>query len=1063
MKPIRLQMQAFGSYGKKADIDFTKPSQNLFLITGDTGSGKSTIFDALVFALFGETSSSANRKTGEEMQSQFASPGTEPYVKLTFSTLSGGSEQEYTVFREPRHSRPKKRGTGMISVSEKVTLEMPDGSIYPEKETNLKLLELVGLTKDQFMQTAMIAQGEFIRLLQAKSNEKKEIFRKLFRTGIYDDISAELKRRFNEKEAEIASLKMLCVNELSRVSLPDDFEEEQRLKDLLTGINTASDLSVVDIEEALELLKKLTAFLKEKAKEAQRSSRDAQKTSLKAHEELSVGEQLLKSYQAKEEAEATLEDCEKKESQVQSISQLITDLRKAYEIQSIFQRYQDQLQRVGFLIGSLQKEKDRLPDLKTDAENAKVKHEEASSLQKKETAAYSAVKERVNQTLSIFKKMKKAQKEIEEKQRSWEILKDTYAKVQDQERELGRLEERLIEQESHLLDSGSRLESWKNQMEKWDSLAADLKAITKLEEDLNLSQKNAAAAVDHYRELSAAFEEKNQEYLSCHRAFMDQQAGYLAQNELHPNEPCPVCGSLDHPHPAALSQDLQHLTRERIEELERETDSLRQKVEEASQEAGSKRQAADEKKSRLDESLKQFRSSLNLLIPDLPDQASTAQMEVLLKTGIRDHQAIGEKIRQDVDTYAKIRQSLEGMGQRKKTCRDVLERAEQQRAKAFSELEAAKSALQSLSGQAEFSNEAEALHTLKQAEETYQVANRAAEGTKTSADRAAASLQECKTRIAQYEKELPEAASASERLKTDYQKILDESQIEEERWKDLTERYRRQDPDRMQAEVDAFNRQKTQAESLLQSAVSAIAGREKPDLNLLKQHQVEADRKAEELNQVSRKYEDHLSRNREILTNLESRFQKRECLLDEFQRIKRLYQTLSGKQTGMRMDLETYVQRYYLEQILFAANLRFQEMSGGQFELRMYRLEHAGEGANHGLDLMVYSSVTGQERPVNTLSGGESFMAALSLALGMADQVTAGSAAVNLDMMFIDEGFGTLDDHARAQAVRVLKEMAGSSKMIGIISHVSELKQEIDDQLIVTKDDRGSHVRWQVS
>ena len=163
----------------------------------------------------------------------------------------------------------------------------------------------------------------------------------------------------------------------------------------------------------------------------------------------------------------------------------------------------------------------------------------------------------------------------------------------------------------------------------------------------------------------------------------------------------------------------------------------------------------------------------------------------------------------------------------------------------------------------------------------------------------------------------------------------------------------------------------------------------------------------------------------------------------------------SGNVSGSRMDLETFVQRYYLERILYAANRRFQEMSAGQFELRMYDLKKAGEGKNRGLDLMVYSTVTGKEREVRTLSGGESFMAALSLALGMADQIKQSSAAINLDMMFIDEGFGSLDEHSRNQAVRVLQEMAEGSRLIGIISHVSELKQEIEDQMIVTKDENG--------
>lgn len=185
--------------------------------------------------------------------------------------------------------------------------------------------------------------------------------------------------------------------------------------------------------------------------------------------------------------------------------------------------------------------------------------------------------------------------------------------------------------------------------------------------------------------------------------------------------------------------------------------------------------------------------------------------------------------------------------------------------------------------------------------------------------------------------------------------------------------------------------------------------------------------------------------------------------MEEHGRIDHLYRLVSGNVSGSRMDLETYVQRYYLEKILYAANRRFRDMSAGQFELRMYNLEKAGEGKNRGLDLMVYSAVTGKEREVRTLSGGESFMAALALALGMADQIQESSAAINLDMMFIDEGFGSLDEHSRNQAVKVLLEMAEGSKLIGIISHVTELKQEIEDQLIVIKDESGSHVKWQIS
>ena len=208
MKPLKLTMQAFGSYGKKlTSIDFAKPNQNLFLIAGDTGAGKTTIFDAIVFALYGEAGSAKNKKDGIELQSQYVDYGTEPFVELSFSEKSGEEIKVYTVRRVPRHVRPLKRGSGVKEESEKLSLMMPDGREYPQKEANQKLEEIVGLTKGQFMQVAMIAQGEFMDLLRAKSDDKKVIFRKLFNTELFRSIVDELGKRRKEKLSEIAHIR----------------------------------------------------------------------------------------------------------------------------------------------------------------------------------------------------------------------------------------------------------------------------------------------------------------------------------------------------------------------------------------------------------------------------------------------------------------------------------------------------------------------------------------------------------------------------------------------------------------------------------------------------------------------------------------------------------------------------------------------------------------------------------------------------------------------------------------------------------------------------------------
>ena len=279
----------------------------------------------------------------------------------------------------------------------------------------------------------------------------------------------------------------------------------------------------------------------------------------------------------------------------------------------------------------------------------------------------------------------------------------------------------------------------------------------------------------------------------------------------------------------------------------------------------------------------------------------------------------------------------------------------------------------------------------------------------------------------------------------------------------MTDAFEKEEEDRLQEEVEEFRKKKAAAQKLEAAAKEAIGSRKRPEPETARRERDEAEKKRSDAERMLRQYETYYNTDQDVYEALSPKMEERRRIVEEHARLDGLYRQVSGNVTGARMDLETYVQRYYLEKILRGANRRFHDMSGGQFELRMYGLEKAGEGRNKGLDLMVYSTVTGKEREVRTLSGGESFMAALSLALGMADQLQETSSAMNLDIMFIDEGFGSLDEHSRDQAVRVLQRMAQGSKLIGIISHVTELKQEIEDQLLVVKDEDGSRAGWQIS
>ena len=282
-----------------------------------------------------------------------------------------------------------------------------------------------------------------------------------------------------------------------------------------------------------------------------------------------------------------------------------------------------------------------------------------------------------------------------------------------------------------------------------------------------------------------------------------------------------------------------------------------------------------------------------------------------------------------------------------------------------------------------------------------------------------------------------------------------------EQWQAVTQQYTREEADLFQEKLDAHKAQQAQAQGRYTSAKEQIGAQGKPDLEVLQQNLQEAEQVWKSRQEEREQWGTYARVNSESYARLMPKMEERAQILKEHQQISDLYQRLSGNISGFRMDLETFVQRQYLERILYAANRRFLEMSAGQFELRMYDLDKAGEGKNHGLDLMVYSAVTGKVREVRTLSGGESFMAALSLALGMADQIQESSAAIHLDVMFIDEGFGTLDAQSRKQAIEVLSQLAGSERLVGIISHVTELKEQIEHRLYVTRTENGSEAVWE--
>ncbi|MFR4293091.1 MAG: SbcC/MukB-like Walker B domain-containing protein [Christensenellales bacterium] len=347
-----------------------------------------------------------------------------------------------------------------------------------------------------------------------------------------------------------------------------------------------------------------------------------------------------------------------------------------------------------------------------------------------------------------------------------------------------------------------------------------------------------------------------------------------------------------------------------------------------------------------------------------------------------------------------------------------------------------------------------------QAREAKQKAEAAASQAAEKERQAQKAETDCETQIRRLNEEMPQKQANAEEFNQQYQQTMAEKSLDETQWQALTANYDAEEPDRLQKEVSDFDQRKSKAEGQCATSQNAIAGREKPDMTKLEAASKAAESALKEASDALEAAKHLRLNNEKVLEDLRAGREPLAEACKAANTAQHLSDVMAGTESGNRMNLETFVQRNYMEKILRDANRRFRDMSNGQFELKLINVEDAGEGKNKGLDLEVYSIVTGKTRSVNTLSGGESFMAALSLALGMADQIQAATAAIHLDVMFIDEGFGSLSDNARNEAVNILKEMAGKQRQIGIISHVSELKDEIENQLIVKKDDRGSHISW---
>ena len=880
MKPIQLVLSAFGPYVERTVIDFSAlGEEGLFLIAGDTGAGKTTIFDAISFALYGEASGGKEKRKSRSFHSDYVSDQTETYVELTFRHRG----ETWWIRRNLEYQRPaKKKKDGM----ETTTRQAADAQMRNEDtgeeilrmdDVNRRVRELLGLTQDQFTQTVMIAQGDFLKILTASSDDRKKLFRDLFHTNLYVDLQSRLQEKNRACADEQKALEQVILSAEGKIDPEAEFAEREIL------------LSYCGQIQHTDALCALLARLIEQEKAAQEQAR-----------------------------------AQKKEAADQ-IGALIAAVTEGERVNRDFADWESKKARLAALTAG---------QGEIDAQRAAL-----------------AAARRAQQLETDEALMRRTRRDMDAQRTA---LSDAQAALEQAKKALPEAETRMKEAESR----GGEIHALLAQAKQMEDCLPVLGEVERLKAALDTQKRELQRLTEDSSRAQAA-------YTAAQNSYYLSQAGLLAR-ELKAGQPCPVCGSTAHPCPAQITPKT--VTRQALEQAAKRRETAEKAQSDAATRLAANRAALDEREDRL-RALK--------IEADETRQRLAARIDAA-------HQAAADRQR-EIDAARSAYQTLD---KRKTAAQSAVDAAQKQ----LTALE------KDLRAQTEAFEQKRAAHGFED-EASYRLAKR------TNAD------------------------------------------IE-----------------RLDREIRNFDEQKRTLAAQTHELEDKLSGRQKTDLTALQNRRAAAlDRQAKAENAekaMVRKLTLHESAEREI-RQANAAIQKKR---GKWQIIQELYTCCAGIAAGnprAKLTFEAYVQQYYFRFVVAAANKRLTRLTDGMFTLRVMR-EAANRVSQSGLDLEVLDRSTGQARDVSTLSGGESFLASLALALGLSDAVQSQSGQIRMDAMFIDEGFGSLDENALRSSIDVLLELADGKRLIGIISHVQELEERIDKQIVVTKTPNGSTVRMNV-
>lgn len=913
VRPITITMCGFGPYAAETVIDMGALGKGgLYLITGDTGAGKTTIFDAITYALYG-TLSGANRNPSM-MRSKYALSDTPTFVELVFEHRG----KEYRVVRSPEYERPAKRGEGIITQAPVAELYLPDGAVVTKtKEVNEKITEIIGIDSDRFIGIAMIAQGDFLKLIMASTSERIDIFRQIFKTGFYNNLQNMLKAHAAECEKTYERLKASIEQYISGAVCSQTDVLNVELEKAVNG-----ELTFADTVELIEKIYK---------SDEQRSAQLEYKINENEKEQLRLNNIITKAAELEKAKEKLASDTAQREI-------LFSQLEQAEKIKETEEKNRVECEKIAAEITKAKeklKEYDELESISIEISKQKKSHNEI-----------------LLQISDVNRKTEQAAKYLADKKEKYESLKSVDTDLQKQQ---------------------SVCEEFEKQKERVREAFGYYKECDKKYTEYAEKQKEYIAA-------SEKSKQKNDIYERMNKAFLDEQAGVLAQTLLD-GKACPVCGSVSHPKIAVLSKSAP--SEQDLKQAKMQADFARKNAEELSNECHmldgqakeKKRLAASAAASLIGEcEFEEIKNRILEFSNNLKIQADEADKKLNgLKDDFEEKKKLEAQIPETEKQIKQYEQSLAKLNTALVSCTSDIKNLESISEKYRSHLE--------------FETKSKASEAIKQLE--------------------------CRLLEMQ---QAYNTASAN------------------------------------------FNDLKSKADTIdgsIKALAEQVKGENDVDIEkhngLLKALKAEKDELNSELSTVKTR----MATNKRVVENIKAKSEAMSKHEKYYSTVKSLSDTANGKIKGKeKIMLETYVQMTYFDRIIRRANTRLMVMTGGQYELKRSDTSDAKKSQS-GLELSVIDHYNGSQRSVKTLSGGESFKASLSLALGMSDEIMSSAGGIGIDTMFVDEGFGSLDDESLSQAISALMSLSQSNRLVGIISHVAELKEKIDKMIIVRKEKSG--------